>query len=141
MTRDARRPISSSHQHSPKQRSSSNGANMSSDADYQSFLDQANQDVGGGTASTRTTAAFATTRAVNTNVPEPLSKIKRFYTSDADEPFEPVSLKWSGKQMPSESELLINPNPPSPFLPPPLPSPHLAPSPLALSYQICLLLR
>ena len=73
---------------------------MSDDA-YASFLDQANQDTGASKASTKSKAA--TTKAVDTDVPVTLQKVDQYYTSESDEPFEPVSLKWSGKNMPSES--------------------------------------
>ncbi|CAF9919624.1 MAG: hypothetical protein ALECFALPRED_001240 [Alectoria fallacina] len=74
---------------------------MSDDA-YSSFLDQANQDTGASKASTKTKPAA--TKAVNTDVPVTLQKVDQYYTSEADELFEPVSLKWGGKNMPSENE-------------------------------------
>lgn len=74
---------------------------MSSDEAYSSFLDQANQDTGASKASTQSTSA--STKAVDTDVPATLQKIEQYYTSEADEPFEPVSLRWSGRAMPSES--------------------------------------
>ena len=73
---------------------------MSDDA-YSSFLDQANQDTGASKASTKSKSA--TTKAVDTDVPVALQNVDQYYTSESDEPFEPVSLKWSGKNMPSES--------------------------------------
>lgn len=73
---------------------------MSDDA-YSSFLDQANQDTGASKASTNSKSAA--TKAVDTDVPVTLQKVDQYYTSESDEPFEPVSLKWSGKNMPSES--------------------------------------
>ena len=73
---------------------------MSDDA-YSSFLDQANQDTGTSKASTQSTSA--STKAVDTDVPPTLQKVEQYYTSEADEPFEPVSLQWKGKNMPSES--------------------------------------
>ncbi|KAL9134528.1 MAG: hypothetical protein Q9175_004294 [Cornicularia normoerica] len=73
---------------------------MSDDA-YSSFLDQANQDTGASKASTNSKSAA--TKAVDTDVPVTLQKVDQYYTSESDEPFEPVSLKWSGKKMPSES--------------------------------------
>lgn len=74
--------------------------NMSDDA-YSSFLDQANQDTGASKASTK--SKTAATKAVDSDVPVTLQKVDQYYTSESDEPFEPVSLKWSGKNMPSES--------------------------------------
>lgn len=73
---------------------------MSSDDAYSSFLDQANQDTGASKTSAHSSSA--TTKAVDTDVPAPLQKVELYYTSEADEPFEPVSLKWNGKNMPSE---------------------------------------
>ncbi|KAL8669281.1 MAG: hypothetical protein Q9168_006122 [Polycauliona sp. 1 TL-2023] len=75
---------------------------MSSDDAYSSFLDQANQDIGASknSASAKTT----TTKAVDTEVPVGLQGIEQYYTSEADEPFEPVSLQWNGENMPSENE-------------------------------------
>lgn len=74
---------------------------MSSDEAYSSFLDQANQDTGASKASTQ--SKTTSTKAVDTDVPATLQNLEQYYTSEADEPFEPVSLKWSGRAMPSES--------------------------------------
>jgi hypothetical protein len=38
---------------------------------------------------------------VNTEVPKALEEIEEYYVSDADEPFEPVSLKFDGDSVPS----------------------------------------
>lgn len=73
-----------------------------SDEAYSSFLDQANQDTGASKASTKSEST--STKAVDTDVPVTLQKVDQYYASEADEPFEPVSLKWSGKNMPSENE-------------------------------------
>jgi len=75
---------------------------MSSDEAYGSFLDQANQDTGASKASSQSKSA--STKAVDTEIPDDLKKIEVYYTSETDEPFEPVSLKWSGKSLPSENE-------------------------------------
>jgi hypothetical protein len=74
---------------------------MTSDEDYASFLDKANQDPSGGKASTQSTKK-ASTKSIDTEVPKALEQVEEFYTSDADEPFEPVSLKWKGNTLPSE---------------------------------------
>lgn len=74
---------------------------MSSDDAYSSFLDQANQDTGASKAST--TSKEAIIRSVDTEVPVGLQNVELHYTSEADEPFEPVSLRWNGNLMPSES--------------------------------------
>ncbi len=73
---------------------------MSDDA-YSSFLDKANQDTGASKASTQSKPV--STKAVDTEVPATLQGVEQYYVSEADEPFEPVSLKWGGKNMPSES--------------------------------------
>jgi len=77
---------------------------MSSDADYASFLDQANQDTGAKEPTAKSQGKFAATKAVDTEIPKPLLSVEQYYTSDTDEPFEPVSLKWSGRSLPSEDE-------------------------------------
>jgi len=71
---------------------------MSSDADYAAFLDKANQDTG--TASTQSKSKSVGIKAVNTDVPKSLSEIDEYLTSDSDEPFEPVSLKYTGDELP-----------------------------------------
>lgn len=73
---------------------------MSDDA-YSSFLDKANQDTSASKASTQSKSV--STKAVDTEVPASLQSVEQYYTSEADEPFEPVSLKWGGRNMPSES--------------------------------------
>ncbi|KAL8985917.1 MAG: hypothetical protein Q9205_000505 [Flavoplaca limonia] len=75
---------------------------MSSDDAYSSFLDQANQDTGASKSSA--SAKTATTKSVDTEVPAGLLSVEQYYTSEADEPFEPVSLQWDGQNMPSENE-------------------------------------
>jgi len=76
---------------------------MSSDADYAAFLDQANQDTG--STSAQTTKKVGT-KSVNTTVPKALESIEEYYISDADEPFEPVALKFEGDQAPSAGKLV-----------------------------------
>ena len=44
---------------------------------------------------------------VDTEVPSSLLKIDGNYASEADEPFEPVSLKWGKASMPSEGTLRV----------------------------------
>ncbi|EOD50202.1 hypothetical protein GTA08_BOTSDO00334 [Neofusicoccum parvum] len=72
---------------------------MASDEDYAAFLDKANQDTG---APASAKSKSFTTKAVDSAVPQVLQQIEEYYVSDADEPFEPVSLKWDGDAMPSE---------------------------------------
>ncbi|MCJ1362933.1 hypothetical protein MMC16_002039 [Acarospora aff. strigata] len=75
---------------------------MASDEDYASFLEQANQDTVAANSSSQ--SGTAVTKAVDAEVPEALQQVQAYYVSDADEPFEPVSLKWEGKNLPSEHE-------------------------------------
>jgi len=70
---------------------------MSTDEDYSSFLDKANQDTGSSKPAAKKDDKFAQTKAVDTDVPGPLKSLDAFYTSDTDEPFEPVALAHSGK--------------------------------------------
>jgi hypothetical protein len=74
---------------------------MGSDEDYSSFLDKANQDTGADKATTQ--SKKASTKAVDTSVPKSLEEVEEYYVSEADEPFEPVSLKWDGDDLPSDS--------------------------------------
>lgn len=76
---------------------------MSSDADYMSFLDKANEDPSSGTTHTSSSNSkpqqkFSTASTVNTEKVHPvLKKVDVDYVSDTDERFEVVSLKWDGK--------------------------------------------
>ena len=75
---------------------------MASDNAYSAFLDKANQDTGVSTTSNKSSSLQFKT--VDTEVPSVLESVDQYYISDADEPFEVVSLKWSGGNMPSERE-------------------------------------
>lgn len=84
--------------------------NMASDSDYMAFLNKVNQDPAAAhvsTAATMTSTEFKTMDD-DMDVPKPIQKVTtdRFYTSDADEPFVPVCLKWedNGNELPDESE-------------------------------------
>ncbi|GAM84406.1 hypothetical protein ANO11243_024010 [Dothideomycetidae sp. 11243] len=76
---------------------------MSTDDDYSNFLDKANQDTGASKSKNDSNKdnKFASTKAVDsdTEVPSHLKKLDAYYTSDTDEPFEPVSLKHNGKDL------------------------------------------
>jgi hypothetical protein len=65
-----------------------------SDADYEAFLNKANQDSSGGETTTQSKGYG--TKSVNTEVPKALESVQEYYTSDADEPFEPVALNYDG---------------------------------------------
>jgi hypothetical protein len=73
---------------------------MSSDADYEAFLNRANQDA----SSAQATSQPGRTKGiltVDTEVPNHLLQVKEFMVSDSDEPFEPLSLKFEGDKLPS----------------------------------------
>lgn len=72
---------------------------MSSDADYASFLDKANQDTGSAQQQSSSSKKNYGTKSVDTAVPQALESVEEYYVSDADEPFEPVALKYSGKSI------------------------------------------
>jgi hypothetical protein len=78
---------------------------MASDEDYTAFLDKANQDPDEGVRKTQSSSRVEL-KAVDkgVDVPACLKKAIKdaFYISDADEPFEPVCLKHSGKTLPDE---------------------------------------
>jgi len=86
--------------------------NMSSDADYMAFLDKANEDPSKGYDAAQSQggaagdAAFKTTDK-GVEVPQVLSKVTQgaFYTSDADEPFVPVALRFEGGELPNEGRV------------------------------------
>jgi hypothetical protein len=81
---------------------------MASDEDYAAFLDKANEDPNKGIAKTQSSGKIQL-KAVDHGVEIPASLKKAtedaFYISDADEPFEPVCLKHSGKSLPDEGML------------------------------------
>ncbi|KAI9747218.1 MAG: hypothetical protein M4579_007503 [Chaenotheca gracillima] len=80
---------------------------MSSDADYQSFLDKANQP-GGGEGGITSKPASTETKTITTSkdVPEILKGMMRVvtYTSETEEPFESVSLEFDAQRRPDEEE-------------------------------------
>jgi hypothetical protein len=83
--------------------------NMASDEDYSAFLDKANQDPNEGAAKMQSKGKVEL-KAVDQGVKVPAGLKKAtsnaFYVSDADEPFEPVYLKFEGKKLPDEGEFL-----------------------------------
>jgi hypothetical protein len=72
---------------------------MSSDADYASFLDKANQNISSAESQNAPQKKNRRTQAVNTGVPKVLEQVEEYYVSDADEPFEPVALKFDGSSI------------------------------------------
>ena len=85
---------------------------MASDEAYMDFLNKANEDVSGGGAQSAQQSGSSKFKAVDTGAEVP-SAIQRavkdaFYVSDADEPFEGVSLKWNGEGgLPDEGQFSI----------------------------------
>ncbi|KAL4876051.1 hypothetical protein BJY04DRAFT_223404 [Aspergillus karnatakaensis] len=74
---------------------------MASDGDYMSFLNKANADLDSGRSQAttqRSSKAGTETVDANVKVPTPLTSVDAYYISEADEPFEPVALKWEGAQ-------------------------------------------
>ncbi|KAF1851861.1 uncharacterized protein K460DRAFT_272663 [Cucurbitaria berberidis CBS 394.84] len=71
---------------------------MSSDADYASFLNKANQDTGAAEQQSASKKSYGS-KSVDTDVPKVLEQVEEYYTSDADEPFEPVALKFDGSDV------------------------------------------
>ncbi|KPM40929.1 hypothetical protein AK830_g5675 [Neonectria ditissima] len=85
---------------------------MASDDDYMAFLNKANQDTGGAATQSEGKATLKA-KDEGSEVPKEIRNVCRdaVYVSEADEPFEEVSLKWDGKnRLPTESEFatLIN---------------------------------
>lgn len=76
-----------------------------SDADYTAFLDKANQNTGGAAAQQEGTKYG--TKSVNTAIPKVLEEVEEYFTSDADEPFEPVSLSYKGDEEISAGETVF----------------------------------
>jgi hypothetical protein len=72
---------------------------MSSDADYAAFLDKANQDTGAAEQQSTSSKKSYGTKSVDTAVPKALEQVEEYYVSDADEPFEPVALKYDGSSI------------------------------------------
>lgn len=71
------------------------------DDDYMAFLNKANEPSGPSPSSSaqQQTTTTASSKANEAEVPRVLAAAgleERYFTSEADEPFEPVSFKWSG---------------------------------------------
>ncbi|EFY87403.1 hypothetical protein J3459_011508 [Metarhizium acridum] len=86
------------------------GTSMASDEDYMAFLDKANQDLDDGNAlaakqKEQSNAVFKTVDQ-GSQAPKVIRDACQdaVYVTDADEPFEEVSLKWSGDGLPDEIE-------------------------------------
>jgi hypothetical protein len=75
---------------------------MASDEDYSNFLDKVNQGTGDSKVSTQFKSKAVGTKSLSTDVPKHLEGIEEYYISEADEPFEPVSLQWNEDDLPSE---------------------------------------
>ncbi|KJK60423.1 hypothetical protein P875_00053360 [Aspergillus parasiticus SU-1] len=89
---------------------------MSDDA-YMNFLNKANADLDTARAQQAQDSPTVRTETVETgvSVPAPLTSVDAYYTSETDEPFEPVALRWDGASRgifpdPSHLSNLISPN-------------------------------
>jgi hypothetical protein len=86
---------------------------MASDEDYTAFLEKANADPNEGVAKTKDKKAggSANLKAVDAGakVPKGLKDAVKdqVFVSDSDEPFEPVSLKLEGDELPDEGMFVI----------------------------------
>ncbi|KAK4095147.1 hypothetical protein Purlil1_843 [Purpureocillium lilacinum] len=89
------------------------GRNMASDEDYMAFLDKANKDLDEGKAHAQKQqqeggGSKSQFKAMDSGAqaPKAISDVcqSEVYVSDADEPFEAVSLKYSGDDLPDETE-------------------------------------
>lgn len=79
---------------------------MASDSDYMSFLDKANEDSSGGAKATTQSKGHFQFKATDTRAKVP-KEIKdaikdTFMVSEADEPFEAVSLEVKEDSLPDE---------------------------------------
>jgi hypothetical protein len=73
-----------------------------SDADYEAFLNKANQDVSGGDQAAATSTRKKGIQAGSTKkVSDHLAKVDAYMTTDSDEPFKQFSLDYSEDQPPS----------------------------------------
>ncbi|KAL6867931.1 hypothetical protein J3F83DRAFT_738557 [Trichoderma novae-zelandiae] len=98
----------------PRFLSSTPSRKMASDEDYMAFLNKANQDADQGRASAAAQrsqggAAQRTLKAADegAEIPKSIAEALRdaFYVSEADEPFQGVSLRWKGEGgLPDEVE-------------------------------------
>lgn len=70
-----------------------------SDADYEAFLNKANDGGDGGQGQAKAQSEGYGTKSVNTAVPRELENVQETYTSDADEPFEAVALNFDGDKL------------------------------------------
>ncbi|KAG5971768.1 hypothetical protein E4U55_001088 [Claviceps digitariae] len=83
---------------------------MASDDDYMSFLDKANRDLSEGQALAKTHDVESKTAFKTTDAGMQAPRVIReacedaVFVTDADEPFEEVSLKWDGDGLPDETE-------------------------------------
>lgn len=82
---------------------------MATDEEYMAFLNKANQDLSAGMSATSSTQRrqFKATDEGH-DVPQVIQDVcrKEVYVSDADEPFEAVSLKWDGNNgLPDEGKI------------------------------------
>lgn len=72
---------------------------MASDEEYQNFLDKANEGSGGVSSKSTGEGKKLKTLDSGVNVPGSLKELEVYYTSDTDEPFEEVGLKFDGGKL------------------------------------------
>jgi hypothetical protein len=77
---------------------------MSSDADYETFLNKANEGLATNQTSTSSKSQSVGVKGVDTEIPKILDQLDEIYVSESDEPFEPISLSYKAKDIPSASE-------------------------------------
>jgi hypothetical protein len=86
---------------------------MASDEDYMAFLNKANQDADDAHATAAQSNSSKTMlKALDSGeeAPKEIREVcsKAVYVSDADEPFEQVSLRWTGEGgLPDEGEFFL----------------------------------
>ena len=83
---------------------------MASDAEYTDFLERANRDPGEGVVKSEGKPEGFKTMDSGVVVPTVLKKavVDAFYTSDADEPFEVVGLRFEEGKLPDEGLCLLS---------------------------------
>lgn len=84
---------------------------MASDEDYMAFLNKANQDTGSATAQSSEKPVLKA-KDEGSEVPREIIDVcqQAVYVSEADEPFEEVSLRWDGQnRLPTECKQPTNP--------------------------------
>jgi hypothetical protein len=81
---------------------------MADDQSYNTFLTKANKDPSANSSQHKSTSRakskFDPTTAQASSVPSPLQNLDTTYTSDSDEPFEPILLDYAGHELPDAAQ-------------------------------------